>query len=112
MVFRLVKSIPKSAYIRAKIGQQGLKYDKILRSLCYKVHQLEKSTPPPVVVVVTNMSYAKDAKMWMIYSGIFVTNVHLLLSVAFVEDLLVRFHLRNCRAELLVEFFKHSGWFN
>ena len=31
---------------------------KILRSLCKKRHQLEESTPPPVVAVVTNMSYA------------------------------------------------------
>ena len=29
----------------------------LLRSLWKKVRQLEKSTPPPVVAVVTNMSY-------------------------------------------------------
>ena len=30
---------------------------KILHSLCQKVHRFEKSTPPPVMTVVTNISY-------------------------------------------------------
>ena len=48
---------PKKSAQNAKIVINGPKHAKISRSLCSKVHQLEKITPLLVVAVVTNISY-------------------------------------------------------
>ena len=47
----------------------------IFRSLCWKVHQLDKSIPPPVMAVVTSMSYVSHLDfilqyMWRLNSSL------------------------------------------
>ena len=47
---------------KTKFAKKWPKYVKV--SLCNKRHQLEKSTTPPVVVVVTNISYEHQQPSW------------------------------------------------
>ena len=59
-LFRPVESTPKGAQIcekMAKIGRKGPKYAKNWCFLYRKVHLLEKSSPPPLVM--TNISFDK-----------------------------------------------------
>ena len=62
-IFSAFKSTPKSAYIRNKLVQIGKKGKNFALSLQKKVYRLEKSTPPPVVAVVTNISYVVRYKI-------------------------------------------------
>ena len=79
----------------AKIGQNLPNLANILRSLCQKVHQLGKNTPP---AVVTNMSYGSAAKL----SKIFVKNMELRLS--FMYAVAMRF-LSSCYAVAMLLLF-------
>jgi len=51
-----------------KFAKNWPKQAQILRFPWYKVHRLQKSTPPPIVTVVTNISYAKKKPESFSYS--------------------------------------------